>query len=86
MKQIGNFLFLNYSELSKNSSVAIQLPTIRGLQIPEGLYCDDTPQTYIDCYYSDWEKTGDTDHFYCELYGFDRGKCIKVDKNGNFFI
>jgi hypothetical protein len=40
--------------LSTGSDVKIELPSIDGLEIPEGIFCDQSSRVYLNCWYTDY--------------------------------
>lgn len=40
--------------LSTGNDVKIELPTIDGLEIPEGIFCDKSSGVYLNCWYTDY--------------------------------
>ena len=69
-------------ELDSLGLFKVSLPVVMGLQVPEGITCQNENQIYLECYHNDWKESGDETNFYCQLWGKNRGKCSHVKDNG----
>ena len=69
-------------ELNSYGLFKVSLPVLMGLQVPEGITCQNENQIYLECYHNDWKVSGDETRFYCQLWGKNRGQCSHVKENG----
>ena len=69
-------------KLRAETNVRLELPSVVGLEVPEGLVCDREPHIYIDCWWQDWAETSNTSRYYCDIWGPYRGQCVHINDSG----